>query len=86
MGDFSQAGALGDFLNELDSTTELVKRVLYNLNRSDNEVFATIAGNFNDGSPKRKVIFWFRLVVFKSKGRYGKTNQYALQYEITKLF
>ncbi|MCL4156518.1 UNVERIFIED_CONTAM: hypothetical protein GTU68_054933 [Idotea baltica] len=63
MGDFSQARALSGFLNELDSTDELTKTVLYNLNPSDNEVFATMAGNFNDGSSKGKVQFgsawWF---------------------------
>lgn len=63
MGDFSQARALSGFLNDLDSTNELTKTVLYNLNPSDNEVFATMAGNFNDGSIKGKVQFgsawWF---------------------------
>ncbi|TMM55786.1 glucuronate isomerase [Maribacter algarum] len=63
MGDFSQARALSGFLNDLDSTNELAKTVLYNLNPSDNEVFATMAGNFNDGTIKGKVQFgsawWF---------------------------
>jgi len=57
IGDFSQARALSDFLNDLDSTDQLTKTVLYNLNPSDNEVFATMAGNFNDGSIKGKVQF-----------------------------
>ena len=57
MGDFSQARALSGFLNELDSTDQLAKTVLYNLNPADNEVFATMAGNFNDGSIKGKVQF-----------------------------
>jgi glucuronate isomerase len=63
MGDFSQARALSRFLNDLDGTNELTKTILYNLNPSDNEVFATMAGNFNDGSIKGKVQFgsawWF---------------------------
>lgn len=63
MGDFSQARALSGFLNDLDSTNELAKTILYNLNPSDNEVFATMAGNFNDGTVKGKVQFgsawWF---------------------------
>lgn len=63
MGDFSQARALSGFLNDLDNTNELTKTILYNLNSSDNEVFATMAGNFNDGSIKGKVQFgsawWF---------------------------
>ncbi|MDB2385645.1 glucuronate isomerase [Polaribacter sp.] len=41
IGDFSQAKALSSFLNTLDSTNELTKTIVYNLNPSDNEVFAT---------------------------------------------
>ncbi len=63
IGDFSQVRALSGFLNALDSTNELSKTILYNLNPSDNEAFATMAGNFNDGSSKGKVQFgaawWF---------------------------
>ena len=63
MGDFSQARALSGFLNELDSTDQLAKTILYNLNPADNEVFATMAGNFNDGSIRAKVQYgsawWF---------------------------
>ena len=55
IGDFTQAQALGKFLNHLDSTDQLTKTVLYNLNPADNEVLATMAGNFNDGSIKGKV-------------------------------
>ncbi|MFD0861590.1 glucuronate isomerase [Sungkyunkwania multivorans] len=63
IGDFSQARGLSGFLNALDSTDQLAKTVVYNLNPSDNEVFATMAGNFNDGSIKGKVQYgsawWF---------------------------
>lgn len=63
IGDFSQAVALSRFLNELDSTDQLTKTILYNLNPADNEVMATMIGNFNDGSTKGKVQFgsawWF---------------------------
>jgi glucuronate isomerase len=63
IGDFSQAIALSKFLNELDSTDQLTKTILYNLNPADNEVMATMIGNFNDGSTKGKVQFgsawWF---------------------------
>ena len=63
MGDLPQAKNLSGFLNNLDSTNELAKTILYNLNPSYNEVFATMAGNFNDGSIKGKVQFgsawWF---------------------------
>ena len=63
VGDFSQGRNLAKFLNELDSTDQLSKTILYNLNPSDNEVLATMIGNFNDGSIKGKIQFgpawWF---------------------------
>jgi glucuronate isomerase len=57
IGDFSQAVALSKFLNELDSSDQLSQTVIYNLNPRDNEVFATMIGNYNDGSIKGKVQF-----------------------------
>lgn len=63
VGDFSQAEKLSAFLNELDSKDKLTKTILYNLNPADNEVIATMIGNFNDGSIRGKVQFgsgwWF---------------------------
>ena len=63
MGDFSQAVALSKFLNRLDSTNQLTRTIIYNLNPSDNEVFAAMTGNFNDGSIPGKIQFgsgwWF---------------------------
>lgn len=63
IGDFSQSVALSRFLNELDSTNQLAKTILYNLNPADNEVMGTMIGNFNDGSSKGKIQFgsawWF---------------------------
>ena len=63
MGDFSQASALAKFLNKLDTDNKLAKTILYNLNPRDNELFATMTGNFNDGSVAGKVQFgsgwWF---------------------------
>lgn len=63
IGDFSQAVGLSGFLNALDSTDQLAKTIVYNLNPADNEVFATMVGNFNDGKIKGKVQFgaawWF---------------------------
>ena len=57
IGDFDQAVALAKYLNALDSTDQLCRTVLYNLNPRDNEVFATMIGNFNDGSIKGKIQF-----------------------------
>ncbi|MEB3344381.1 glucuronate isomerase [Aquimarina gracilis] len=63
IGDFSQAVSLSKFLNLLDSRDQLTKTILYNLNPADNEVMATMIGNFNDGSIKGKIQFgsawWF---------------------------
>lgn len=63
IGDFSQARNLSALLNALDSKDKLTKTILYNLNPADNEVMATMIGNFNDGSIKGKVQFgsgwWF---------------------------
>jgi len=55
IGDFSQARALSKFLNRLDTNNKLAKTVLYNLNPADNELFATMIGNFNDGSSAGKI-------------------------------
>ena len=55
IGDFSQSRNLSKFLNELDCTNQLAKTILYNLNPADNEVMATMIGNFNDGSSKGKI-------------------------------
>lgn len=63
IGDFSQARALGGVLNRLDSTNQLAKTIVYNLNPADSEVFATMVGNFNDGTIKGKMQYgaawWF---------------------------
>lgn len=55
IGDYKQAENLSKFLDALDGKDKLTKTILYNLNPSDNEVFATMIGNFNDGSIKGKV-------------------------------
>ncbi len=63
IGDFSQGRALSKFLNKLDSDNKLAKTILYNLNPADNELMATMIGNFNDGSAEGKIQFgsawWF---------------------------
>jgi glucuronate isomerase len=63
IGDFSQARALSKFFNKLDTEDKLTKTIIYNLNPADNEIMATMIGNFNDGSVAGKVQFgsgwWF---------------------------
>ena len=63
IGDWLQAENLSKFLNKLDQANMLTKTIIYNLNPRDNEVIASMIGNFNDGSVKGKVQFgsgwWF---------------------------
>jgi glucuronate isomerase len=63
IGDFSQAQALSKCLNRLNNTNQLAKTIIYNLNPADNELIATMIGNFNDGTVAGKVQFgsawWF---------------------------
>lgn len=55
IGDFPQGRSLSKFLSRLDSDNKLTKTIIYNLNPADNELFATMIGNFNDGSIAGKV-------------------------------
>jgi glucuronate isomerase len=63
ISDYPQAYKLSAFLNALDNKNKLAKTIIYNLNPADNEVMATMIGNFNDGSVKGKVQYgsgwWF---------------------------
>src|SRR5690606_19210067 len=63
IADYPQAENLSKFLNSLDVEDQLTKTIIYNLNPADNEVMASMIGNFNDGSIKGKVQFgsgwWF---------------------------
>lgn len=63
IGTFNQGKPLSKFLNGLDTRDKLTKTILYNLNPADNEVMATMVGNFNDGTVPGKIQFgsgwWF---------------------------
>ena len=63
IGDFELAKPMSRFLDRLDCENKLAKTIFYNLNPRDNEVVATMAGNFNDGSVPGKMQFgsgwWF---------------------------
>ncbi len=50
IGDFAQAGTMAKFFDRLDKDNQLAKTIIYNLNPADNELFATMTGNFMDGS------------------------------------
>ncbi len=55
IGDFSVAKAMSKFLNRLDLEDKLPKTIIYNLNPRDNELVATMLGNFQDGSIPGKI-------------------------------
>ena len=63
IGDFTVARSLSRFLDSLDIEGKLAKTILYNLNPRDNELIATMIGNFQDGSVAGKMQFgsgwWF---------------------------
>ncbi|MBN2182477.1 MAG: glucuronate isomerase [Sedimentisphaerales bacterium] len=63
IGDFEIAKPLAKFLDRLDTDNRLAKTILYNLNPRDNELLATMIGNFQDGSAPGKMQFgsgwWF---------------------------
>ena len=55
IGDFPQASALAKYLDRLDQENALPKTIIYNLNPADNYVFATMLGNFQDGTIPGKI-------------------------------
>jgi glucuronate isomerase len=63
IGDFEMARPMSKFFDRLDSGNRLTKTILYNLNPRDNELYATMTGNYNDGSVAGKMQFgsgwWF---------------------------
>ncbi|MFC4723642.1 glucuronate isomerase [Geojedonia litorea] len=48
IGDFPMAEFMSNLFNKLESTNQLAKTITYNLNPSQNEVFATMMGNFQN--------------------------------------
>jgi glucuronate isomerase len=63
IGDFDLARPLARFLDRLDGEGKLARTILYNLNPRDNEVLASMTGNFQDGRIPGKVQYgpawWF---------------------------
>jgi glucuronate isomerase len=63
IGDFPQTRALARYLDALDATDQLPRTIIYNVNPVDNYAFATMAGNYQDGSIAGKLQFgsgwWF---------------------------
>jgi len=63
IGDFPIAQAMSKFFDRLEYDGRLTKTIVYNLNPADNELVATMLGNFQDGSAAGKMQFgsawWF---------------------------
>lgn len=63
IGDFQISRSMSKFFNRLDTEGKLAKTIIYNLNPRDNELYATMVGNFQDGTIPGKIQFgsgwWF---------------------------
>lgn len=61
--DATVAKQMSAFFDKLDTKNQLAKSIIYNLNPCDNELVATMIGNFQDGSVAGKMQFgsgwWF---------------------------
>jgi glucuronate isomerase len=63
IGDFAFGKPLAAFLDALDSTRQLTKTILFNINPGDNELLAVLAGVFQEGPVPGKIqlgpAWWF---------------------------
>ncbi|QBG47655.1 glucuronate isomerase [Verrucomicrobia bacterium S94] len=63
IADYRQGPGLIRLLDRLDASDQLARTILYNINPADNELFATMIGNYQDGSVPGKMQFgsgwWF---------------------------
>lgn len=63
IGQFNTAKQMSKYFNTLNSMDKLTKTIIYNINPADNEMVATMIGNFQDGSVPGKIQFgagwWF---------------------------
>ncbi len=57
IGDVEIARPMATFLDCLDKDNRLAKTIFYNINPKDNELLASLAGNFQDGSIPGKMQF-----------------------------
>ena len=63
LGDLVMAENMSKFFGKLSKSDSLTKTIVYNLNPRDNEMFASMAANFNDGKVAGKMQYgaawWF---------------------------
>lgn len=79
IGDFPQMAAMARFFNKLDRDGKLTRTIIYNLNPADNEIFATMIGNFNDGSLRAKMQ-WGSAWWFLNQKDGMETPEYPFEY------
>lgn len=63
ISDRPQAEKMAEFFDRLNATGQLAKTVIYNLHPAENEIFATMMGNFSEAGIKGKMqlgsAWWF---------------------------
>lgn len=63
IGECQKAASLSRMLDNLDKKGKLTKTILYNINPADNEMFAAMTGNYQDGTIPGKIQYgsawWF---------------------------
>jgi glucuronate isomerase len=74
-----QIDALGAYLDRLEQENALPKTVIYSLNPADNYAFATMIGNFQDGSVAGKIQFGSGWWFLDQKESHGVADERALQ-------
>ena len=80
IGDFTVALSMAKFFDRLDLMGKLTKTIIYNLNPRDNELVATMIGNYQDGKIAGKMQFgsgwWF---LDQHEGMEKQMNALSLQ-------
>jgi glucuronate isomerase len=55
IGDYPVGTVMSKFFNKLDRSDQLAKTIIYNLNPADNALYATMLGNYQDGTIPGKI-------------------------------
>ena len=77
IGDYPQIEAMSAFFDRLDKDNKLAKTIVYNLNPGHNASFATMMGNFQDGTIRVKCNL-AAVGGFGSKRRNDRPDQYLI--------
>ena len=74
IGDEPVAKPMAKFFDRLDAENKLTKTIIYNVNPRDNELYATMIGNFQDGTVPGKMQYGRGMVVSRSEGGHDTSN------------